>query len=234
MRIAHRCLLQTNPNRSQMLEQAVRTSTFEEHTEHHSVVTRTSHTRSHKSCSSICAEDSSVWHLARSNTNTPKTSWTFGLPFATGTIQFERLVIQDTHSELRKGCVTTEDTAACSSPTVRVKVVLPQWLSYKSLDMIAWKAQIGWKQYLRVRNIFPSDQWMHSWGTAFDRAAITIGYGSLNQLRSQFENRELTPWDENSHGTTLLTVRTTRMSNFLSCFTTSQTTKDVIILVRCG
>ncbi|KAG6364222.1 hypothetical protein INS49_005820 [Diaporthe citri] len=199
------CLLKTHPNQLQMPGQAVGLSTFEDHTEHHSAVTRTSHTSSHKDCSSICVEDSSVWRLAWSNTHTPKTSWTFGLPFATGAIQFERLAIQDTHSELRKECVTTEDTAAWSSPTVRVKVVLPQWLSYKTLDIIAWKAQIGWKQYLRVRNIFPSDKSMNGPGTAFNRAATTIASGSLNQLRSQFEGRELTPWDEDSRGTTLLT-----------------------------
>lgn len=153
-----------------------------------------------------------MWRLAWSNTCTPKTSWTLGLPFATGAIQFERLASEDTSSALRKECVTLEDTAACSSPIVRVKVVLPRWLSYKTVDMIAWKAQIGWKQNLRVRNIFPSTKWMSGQGTPFDRAATAIASRSLKQLRSQFENRELTPWDEDSRGKTLLTVGTPWMS----------------------
>lgn len=210
-----------------MLEQAGSLSTFKDHTEHHSVVTPTSHTSSHKGCSSICIEDSSVWRHAWSDTHTPKTSWTFGLPSATGTIQFEKLAIQDTPSELRREYVTAEDTAACSSPTVRVKVVLPQWLSYKAVDMIAWKAQIGWKQHLRVRNIFPIGNFKHKWIrhyqiehnqlTAFERAAKTIASGTLSQLRSHFENRELTPWDEDSCGETLLTVGTNWISRFLIC-----------------
>ncbi|KAI7775444.1 hypothetical protein LA080_006821 [Diaporthe eres] len=155
------CFLRTRPNQPQMPQQAVSLSTIEGHTKHHSVVTRTSHTKTHRGCSSICVEDSSVWSLAWSSTHKHTTSWTFGLPFATGTIHFESLAIQDTHSELSKERITTSDTVACSSPTVRVKVVLPQWLSYKALDMIAWKAQIGWKQYLRVRNIFPAGSSMH-------------------------------------------------------------------------
>lgn len=224
-----------------MPEQAVSISTFDDHTEHHSVIACASNTRSHKSCPSICVEDSSVWSLAWSSTHKHTTSWTLGLPFATGTIHFESLAIQDTHSELSKECmVTTSDTVACSSPTVRVKVVLPQWLSYKALDMIAWKAQIGWKQYLRVRNIFPAGRSMHNpagnsphkQGTPFDRAMIAIASESLDQLRSQFEKREITPWDENSRGETLLMVGTNWMSVFSSYLATSQTTKYVIILVR--
>lgn len=188
-----------------MPEQAVRTSTFEEYAEHHSVVTRTSHTISHKSCSSICVEDSSVWRLACSNTHTPKTSWTFGLSFATGIIQFERLAIQDTNSELREECVATEDTAACSSHTVRVRIALPRWLSCKVLEVVACRARMGWKQYLRVRNIFdPRD------GSSRNKPLYTarahINRGSLNGLRSQFEKRELTPWDETIRGCTLLNV----------------------------
>lgn len=217
-----------------MLEQAVSLSTFKDHTDQHSVVTRTSHTNGHKRCSSICVDDSTVWHLAWSNTHTPKTTWTFGLPSATGTIQFERLAIQETHSELREGCATAEDTAACSSPTVRVKVALPHWLSYKALDVIAWKAQIGWKQYLRVRNIFPQINVVKSRGTAFDWAITTIHSGDLNQLRSQFENREITPWDEDSRGTTLLTVGAIWMNPIFPYFGTLQITECLIILVCCG
>lgn len=235
MRFVYRYLLKTRPNQPQMPEQAVSISTFEDHTENHSVVKSTSHTSSHKACSSICVEDLSVWRLAWSNTHTPKTSWTFGLPSATGTIQFEKIANQGTRSELSKEYAITEDTAASSPPTVRVKVVLPQWLSYKALDMIAWKAQIGWKQSLRVKNIFPARNSRRHQVTPFDSAWHTISSGrSLDQLRSQFQNRELTPWDENSDGKTLLMVGTTWMSYFLSFFATSQTTKDVIILVRCG
>lgn len=155
-------------------------------------------------------EDSKVWSLALSTSKTSKTCWTFGIPFATGIIEFERLFNFDDPSELRKKSSTKEHTAAIPLPTMRVKVALPRWLSYKTLDIINYKAQIGWKQYLRVRNIFP-DSYEVEGGlyqiTPFHRACDTIVQsGSLNELRTQFENRDLTPWDENSRGVTLLTV----------------------------
>lgn len=217
-----------------MLEQAVSTSTLEgDHTKHRSVATISPHTDSHNRCSSMCVEDASVWRLAWPSTQKPKTSWTLGLPCATGAIQFERLAIHDGNSKLSASCTTTEDTVACPPPVVRVKVVLPRWLSYKALDVIAWKAQIGWKQYLRVKNIFPAPNFEDGWSTPFNVARRVIYSGSLNELRSQFENRELTPWDEDSSGKTLLTVGTAWMTYFLSCSEIIQIAKGLIISVCC-
>lgn len=220
MRIVNRFLLQNHPNQSQVLAEAVSTSTFEgEHTKHRSASTLSSPPSSLNRFPAMCAEDSNVWRLNWPSIQTPRTSWTFGLPFATGAIQFERLVIQQSNSDLSE-CKTTEEIVVHSPPAVRVKVVLPRWLSYKVLDMVTWKAQIGWKQHLRVKNIYPvlefRDRCM--WPTPFNRATDEICFGSLDQLRSQFENREITPWDEDSNGTTLLTVGAARMGFVLPCF----------------
>lgn len=126
-----------------------------------------------------------------------------------GNIQFERLINSETCSERSEGCAMTADTLANCSPAVRVQIALPQWLSCKVLEVIACKAQIGWKQYLRVRNVFPTKYEMTPTKyerTPFAIACFNIGSGSLNKLRIQLENRELTPWDENTKGYTLILV----------------------------
>lgn len=209
MRLMYRCLLKTHPNQSKVLAEAVSTSssTIEgDHTKQHSVSTLYSHTSSHNGCHSMCVDDSSVWGFDWSSIHTPRISWTLGLPFATGTIQFERFANQKGESELTEELKTKAETVAHSPPTVRVKVVLPPWLSYKALDMITWKSQIGWKQCLRVNNVFPSLKLIGRQPTPLDWARNTMYFGSLDQLRTQFGNREITPWDETSDGTTLLTV----------------------------
>lgn len=235
MRVVYRCLLQNHPNQSQVLAEAVSTSTSEgEYTKHRTVSTLSSHPSSHNGCSALCVKNSNVWSLDWSSTHTPRTPWTFGLSFAKGTIQFERLVTQHSHSDLSE-CETTDDTFVHSPPAIRVKIVPPRWLSYKALDMITWKAQIGWKQHLRVKNIFPvldfRDRCM--WPTPFDRAANEICFGSLDQLRSQFENREITPWDESSNGTTLLTVGAPN-GFCVALIWTLQIAEYLIILVCCS
>lgn len=207
MRIVYRCHLKTHPTPSQVLSEVVSTSTLErDHEKHRSVSTFSSHTSSLNGRPAMCAEDSNVWRLDWSSTQTSRTSWIFGLPFATGTIQFETLDNQNNESELTEEFETIVEKVAHSPPTVRVKVVLPPWLSYKTLNIITWKSQIGWKQYLRVNNIFPASGPRDRRVTPFTRAMRAIVFGSLNQLRSQFENREVTPWDEDSEGYTLLLV----------------------------
>lgn len=154
-------------------------------------------------------EDLMVWRLASSTTKKSKACWTFGISFVTGIIEFEKLVDREDSSELTTKSFAKDGTAAIPSPTMRVKVALPRWLSHKTLDVIAYKAQIGWMQYLRVRSICPAPVVAGKLYeiTPYIRACHGIALsGSLNQLRAQFDNRDLTPWDEDSMGTTLLTV----------------------------
>lgn len=158
----------------------------------------------------MCAEDSRMWLLAWPSTYKSTASWAFGLPSITDTIQPERVIIQSHHCELSKARRTTGDAVECSLPAVRVRITLPQWISYKALETIACRAQIGWKQYLRVRNIFPKQDF-HSSETPFSVACTNIFLGYRDELKSQIENRELTPWDEDSSGTTLLTVGATHI-----------------------
>lgn len=206
MRLIYRCLLETHSKQSQMIQQAVSTSAFGGgHTAQHSVVTCTTQTSIHNGCSSMCAEDSSLWPFGQSSPHTTQTPWTFGLPFATGTIQFESLNIQESHSKLSQGKVRIQDAVVCSLPAIRVKIAPPRWLSCKVLEVIACRAQMGWKQHLRVRNV--SNVWDGCpRNKPFETAIHNISRGDLNQLRSQFENGELTPWDETSRGMTLLMV----------------------------
>lgn len=160
-----------------------------------------------------------MWRLACSSTNTTQTSWKFGLARATGIIQLERLIVQDTDSQPTEEGAITEDGVTYSLPTIRIKVVPPQWLSYKAFDIMAWKAQIGWRQHLRVRNVFPASRELHGKTTPFGLASNIISLGSLGQLRSQLENQELTPWDEDSDGKTLLSVSSNHTTILItSCF----------------
>lgn len=206
MRLIYSCLMETHSKQSQMLRQAVSTSTFGgKQTAQHSVVTCTAQTSIHNSCSSLCVEDLSLWRLVQSRPHTTQTPWTFGLPFATGTIQFESLIIQGVHSKLSQGEALIQDAVICSLPAVRVKVAPPRWLSCKVLEVIACRAQMGWQNHLRMRNIFNlGDDYPRS--RPFMFAILHISRGDLNQLRSQFEDGELTPWDETSQGMTLLMV----------------------------
>lgn len=109
----------------------------------------------------------------------PRKSWTLGLPLAMGTIQFERIISQESHCASRLNPRDTEEAFTCSSPTIRARISLPQWLSYKTFEILAFRAQIGWKQYLRVRNVFPD-----SLGTSFTHALRNISHGKLNDLKS--------------------------------------------------
>lgn len=154
----------------------------------------------------MCVDDSSVWSLDWSSTHEPRTSWKFGLPFSTGTIQFEKIVAHVILSEFSQDSAHMEGTVARSLPLIRVKTILPQWLSYKAFDIVAWKAQVGWKQCLRVRNVFPASEDVHGEMTPFCRARRGMFSGSLKQLRLQLENRELTLFDEDSNGRNLLSV----------------------------
>lgn len=153
----------------------------------------------------MCVEESSMWSLAWSSINASKTSWTFGLPFATGIIEFETLINKRICSKASKDYDIAEDTGAARFPTRRVKIALPHWLSCKVLEVMACQAQVGWKQYLRVRNIFP-DPYRNPLSKPFMTAMMNIRSGNFNQLRSQFQTRVLTPWDEDTGGNTLLTV----------------------------
>lgn len=217
MRLVHRYLLKDHPNQSQGPAEAVSASTLErDYTKHSSASSLSSHTNSHNGYSSMYVEDSSVWRLACSSTNATQTSWKFGLARATGIIQVERLIVRDTDSQLNAEGAIAEDGVTYSLPTIRIKVVPPRWLSYKAFDIMAWKARIGWRQHLRVRNVFPASRELHGETTPFGRASNIISSGSLSQLRSQLENQELTPWDEDSDGKTLLSVSSNNTTILIS------------------
>lgn len=144
MRLIYSCLLETHSKQPQILQQAVSTSTFGGgQTAQHSFVTCTTQTSTENGCSSLCVEDSSLWRLAQSRTHTTQTPWTFGLPFATGTVEFQSLIIQKTHSKLSKNETLIRDAVLCSLPAVRVKIAPPRWLSCKVLEVIACRAQMG-------------------------------------------------------------------------------------------
>lgn len=206
-----RCPLKTHPSPPRMPEKAIGTFSSDENGVQPVAVTKFRQVDSKSNdFPALNFEDSMVWRLALSTSKNSKTCWTFGVPLVTGIIEFEKFVDHEDSSELRTKRFTKKDPAAISLPTMRVKVAFPRWLSYKTLDIIAHKAHVGWKQYLRLRNVFPSRYEVSKrlyQKSPFQRACDAIKRsGSLNQLRAQFENRDLTPWDEDSIGDTLLMV----------------------------
>ncbi|KAK2604111.1 hypothetical protein N8I77_007068 [Diaporthe amygdali] len=162
-------------------------------------------TRIQASCPKPCVDDSKVWDFERLSSETPVMSWTIGLSSITGIVQLERFLARDTHYDSTGKRDSTGRVAQTSRYTTRVQLALPHWLSYKVLELVASRAQLGWKQYLRVRSIFPEAEFSKARGqTAFSVACRYVRNGNLDRLTSLFESRELTPWDEDTGGETLL------------------------------
>ncbi|KAL1848317.1 hypothetical protein Daus18300_013643 [Diaporthe australafricana] len=171
-------------------------------------------------CSWTYVKDANVWGRVWSSDEEPRTSWTLGLPLTTGTIQFERVIYQGANYKARSKRTITTEAAAYSLSTIRASIALPKWLSHKVLEIIALSAQIGWKQYLRVRNIFPEFE-----STIYTIFALALGMtqqGHLDGLKSLFASRKLTPWDEDIGGMTFMIA----MPSWTMTFTTEE--RDVL------
>lgn len=69
---------------------------------------------------------------------------------------------------------------------------------------------------LRVRNIFPGVPGLFR--TPFIDASAYLADGHLDQLRSLFESRKLTPWDEEGDGNTLFAVSAAPINSLRPCF----------------
>lgn len=157
---------------------------------------------------SINPEDTKMWCLARSIDSTPRVARVFGLPSLTGAIQFERNKLRSgDHECSKKNCEDAKCPNASLSPTIWARFALPRWLSYRVLEVVAQQARIGWKQYIRVRNVFPRLGVKSR--TPFQKACESIAYGQLQSLREMVDKREVTPWDEDGRGETIWAVSST-------------------------
>lgn len=156
---------------------------------------------------SICLEDSEIGRIFGSINSTPRVARTFGLQCLTGTIQFGTEELRD------RDYRSSGPDCACTCPdgnlalNMWVRLALPRWLSYRVLEIIAQKARIGWKQYIRVRNVFPSLG--AECRTPFFEACKNIAYGQLQSLKAMVDKREVTPWDEDGRGETMWAVSST-------------------------
>lgn len=158
--------------------------------------------------SAITSQDSKMWYLVRPIKTVPRWAWTFGFPFITGTIHFESHCSQDQyHFYPIHDSSTPEDDHESDNPTVWATFALPQWLSYRVLEVVAQRSRIGWRQYIRVRNIFPRLD--DTPGTPFHLACEHIALGELQDLKRKLDEREVTPWDEDGRGETMWIVSST-------------------------
>lgn len=150
------------------------------------------------------------------NDMTPRSAWTFAMPLLTGTIHFLSNSVQVRYHEYSKSsCMRTDCPNASGFTTAWARFSLPRWLSCRVLEVVAHRSRIGWKQYIRVRNIFPRLD--HDASIPYHGACEDIAYGQFQSLKAKVDRREVTPWDEDGRGETMWAVSSTRSTSLCSC-----------------
>lgn len=139
----------------------------------------------------------------------PKSTWGFGFACITGSLQLELYQFSSAKtcdtgsaSENNSPDDETADQSLLGVPKARIKVRLPTWWSSKVIEALVYRSQVGWSQLLRTRNILTYSDERHM------RALRNIEDGDLGSLVKQFDQRQLSPWDEFSTGWSLLSVGT--------------------------
>lgn len=89
-------------------------------------------------------------------------------------------------------------------PKVKITVRLPTWWSSRVIEAFVYRSQCGWSQRLRTRNILANSD------NRYGAARYNIENGDLAALTKQFDQRQLTPWDENEFGWNLILVGLSR------------------------
>lgn len=188
-----RSLLKSHFNQTQEAEEPVSAATLRPS----SIESHWTERRGNKPCihkgSRTCPEDSNIWCLVRSiNSNMPSWARTLGLPLVTGSIHFESNGSRARYYDFSSlECMGKKGLNAIGSPTVWARLALPWWLSYKVLEVVAHSSRIRWKQYIRMRNVFPRLD--HCPDTPFHEAWENIAFGKLQNLRTKIDKREVTP-----------------------------------------
>ncbi|KAG8165490.1 hypothetical protein KVR01_004042 [Diaporthe batatas] len=161
-------------------------------------MTKGSNIRTHGG-STIVLKDSNMWSLMQTVDRRPRWTWTVGVPFVTGTLHFESNDCPDRdHDCSGPDCTVTQRRNENIFRDIRVRFKFPRWMSNKMLEVISCRSRIGWKQYIRMRNVFPRLD--NTPDSPFYLACEDIFFDDIQLLRARIENREVTPWDEDERG----------------------------------
>lgn len=127
----------------------------------------------------------------------PDSRWGFGFACITGAFQLE--FYQSTFSNvggaarLRHNRVSNKkksDDSMLEVPKARIKISLPTWCSSKIIETLVYRTQVGWSQLLRTRSIIDNSR------DCYSKVARNIQNDDLDALKKQFDQRQVTPWDE--------------------------------------
>lgn len=152
-------------------------------------------------------QQSETWDLV--------SSWDVGLAWITGAFQLD---IYETDpacdaKDLTSGNTLKDEGAdrpLFKKPKARVTVTLPRWWSNRVIEALVYKSHVGWSQVLRTRNILAYSYKLQC------SVRQNIRRGDLEALVKQFDQKQLTPWDELAYGWNLFAVSasSTRINDF--------------------
>lgn len=136
-------------------------------------------------------------------------SWGLGFTYITGTLELEFYQSPPASNSSYTSRIQPPKDKKGRQPSsevlkAKITVRLPTWWSSRVIEAFVYRSQCGWSQRLRTRNILAgSDQ-------RYKTAMYNIAKGDLAALTKQFDQRQLTPWDENEFGWNLILVGVSR------------------------
>lgn len=150
-----------------------------------------------------------------------KSSWGLGFTYITGALELEIYQSPSASNSSYTSRIDPPEDKEARQPSsevskAKITIKFPTWWSSRVIEAFVYRSQCGWLQRLRTRNILANSD------DRFETARQNIENGDLAALAKQFDQRQLTPWDEKDSGWNLILVG-------VSCAQFTMIAKQVIL-----